>query len=312
MNRSVIAHCDRLTFERSAVEKARLYITSFGVYRAFVNGHLVGDQCLAPGWTSYCHRLNYQVFDVASLLNAQGPNVIALEVAEGWYATRLGFRGGRRQLYGDRLAALAQFEVQLGPGSDRFFICTDSSWTCTPSAIIQSELYDGEVYDAREEDTTWNRCGLDTSVEASSWVPVQKVDFPQAKLVAPDARPVCIIEEITPISVQNTPSGKTVLDFGQNLVGRLRVRSLNQLSGSRVSFEHAEVLENGELGIRPLRHAKCTDEVILNGAHIVDWLPQYTFHGFRYIRPGKWLGRKTRWITAGQHHSSRDAHRHDS
>jgi alpha-L-rhamnosidase len=272
----------------STVEKARFYITSLGVYRAFVNGQLVGDQCLAPGWTSYRHRLNYQVFDVATLLNAEGPNVLAVEVAEGWSATRLGFRGGRRQLYGDRLAALAQLQIKLGPGEDHFSLCTDSTWTCTPSAIVRSELYDGELYDAREEDTAWNRCGLNASVEASSWVSVQEIDFPTATLVAPDAPPVRITEEVTPISVQKTPSGATVVDFGQNLVGRLRVRSLNQPSGSRVSFIHAEVLENGELGIRPLRHAKCTDQVILDGNEIVDWSPQYTFHGFRYVQVDGW------------------------
>ncbi|GKZ74531.1 hypothetical protein AnigIFM50267_000768 [Aspergillus niger] len=269
----------------SSVDKARLYITSFGVYRAFVNGHRVGDQCLAPGWTSYRHRLSYQVFDVGPLLNAGGPNVLAVEVAEGWYATRLGFLGGRRQLYGDRLAVLAQVEIQLGPKGDRFSMCTDSTWICTPSAIVRSELYDGEAYDAREEDPTWNCARLD---QASSWVDVREIDFPTAALVAPDAPPVRITEEIPPVSVQKTPSGATVIDFGQNLVGRLRVRSLQKPSGSRVSFIHAEVLENGELGVRPLRHAKCTDEVILNGTELVDWSPQYTFHGFRYVQVNGW------------------------
>ncbi|EEA21078.1 hypothetical protein EYB25_008541 [Talaromyces marneffei] len=271
----------------STVETARLYITSFGVYRAFINGHLVGDQCLAPGWTSYRHRLNYQVFDVTPLLNDEGPNVIAVEVAEGWYTTRLGFRGGRRQIYGDRLAALAQLEIQLGP-EDRFSVCTDSTWTCTPSAIVRSELYDGEVYDTREENTTWNCRGLEPSVEGLGWVAVRELDFPIATLVAPDAPPVRITEEINLISVQKTPSGKTVVDFGQNLVGRLRVRSLTQPVGSRLSFIHAEVLEHGELGTRPLRHAKCTDEIILNGAEILDWSPQYTFHGFRYVQVNGW------------------------
>lgn len=272
----------------TAVKKARLYITSLGIYRAFVNGHLVGDQCLAPGWTSYRHRLNYQVFDVASLLNAEGSNILAVEVAEGWYATRLGFRGGRRQLYGDRLAALAQLEIHVGHGGDKFTLCTDSTWTCTPSAIVRSELYDGEIYDAREEDASWNWRSLEPFVDASGWNPVQEIDFPTATLVASDAPPVRITEEITPISVQKTPSGATILDFGQNLVGRLRVSSLKQPSGSRVSFIHAEVLENGELGIRPLRHAKCTDEIILNGTEIVDWSPQYTFHGFRYVQVNGW------------------------
>lgn len=272
----------------STVGKARLYITSLGVYSAFVNGHPVGDQCLAPGWTSYRHRLNYQVFDIASLLNAGGPNVIAVEVAEGWYATRLGFLGGRRQLYGDRLAALAQLEINFGPGKDQISLCTDSTWICTPSAIVRSEFYDGEVYDAREEDIAWNRPDFDPTVQVSSWVASQEIDFPKAELVAPDAPPVRITQEITPVSVQKTPSGATVVDFGQNLVGRLRVRSFCKPSGCQVSFTHAEVLENGEFGDRPLRQAKCIDKIIFDGSEIVDWSPQYTFHGFRFVQVDGW------------------------
>ena len=75
-----------------AIDRARLYITSLGVYRAFINGQKVGDQCMAPGWTSYQHRLNYQVYDVAPLLNLDGPNVIAVEVGEGWYAPWISWR----------------------------------------------------------------------------------------------------------------------------------------------------------------------------------------------------------------------------
>lgn len=273
----------------SSIEKARLFITSFGVYRAFVNGNAVGDQCLSPGWTSYRHRLNYQTFDVTSLLNPNGPNALAVEVAEGWYATRLGFRGGRRQLYGDRLAVMAQLEVHQGSDKDLFSLGTDSTWTCTPSAIIRSELYDGETYDIREENPAWNASELETrSAQTSSWVQVQKLDFPKAILVAPDAPPVRITEEITPISVQTTPLGKTVIDFGQNMVGRLRVRSMKLPAGSMLSFTHTEVLENGEIGTRPLRHAKCTDEIICDGSEILNWSPQYTFHGFRYVQVDGW------------------------
>lgn len=76
------------------------------------------------------------------------------------------------------------------------------------------------------------------------------------------------MEEIYPVEILHIPSAKTVLDFGQNLVGRLRIRCLNKPSGSRVSFIHAEILENGELGVRPLRLAKCTDEVILLGVEL--------------------------------------------
>ncbi|CEL11607.1 Putative Alfa-L-rhamnosidase [Aspergillus calidoustus] len=274
------------TFDGSGtVNRARLYITSFGIYRAFINGREVGDHCLAPGWTSYRHRLNYQTFDVGHLLS-NGTNVIAVEVAEGWYATRLGFRGGRRKLYGDRLAAIAQLEVQH-ESNKSFSLVTDRSWICQPSAIIRSEFYDGEVYDAREENPNWN-LHTDETGDNSSWNIVQEIEFPAAQLISPNAPPVRVTEEIKPVSVHQTPSGKTIVDFGQNLVGRLRVHSLNKPSGDRVAFTHAEVLEHGELGTRPLRRAKCTDEIISAGAKLANWTPQYTFHGFRYVQVDGW------------------------
>ncbi|KAL3464518.1 bacterial alpha-L-rhamnosidase-domain-containing protein [Aspergillus heterothallicus] len=271
------------TFDgKQAIGRARLYITSLGIYRAFINGREVGDQCLAPGWTSYRHRLNYQTFDVSSLLNNNGTNVIAVEVAEGWYATRLGFRNGRRKLYGDRLAAFAQLEIHF-ESNESFALVTDRSWSSQPSAIVRSEFYDGELYDAREENSDWNSAN-----ESGNWTPVEELALPSAELISPNAPPVRVIEEVKPVSVQKTPSGKTIVDFGQNLVGRLRVHSLNKASGSRVTFTHAEVLEHGELGTRPLRNAKCTDEVICAGAELVNWTPQYTFHGFRYVQVDGW------------------------
>ncbi|KAL6238322.1 hypothetical protein BDW75DRAFT_237420 [Aspergillus navahoensis] len=270
---------------KGAISQARLYITSLGIYRAFINGCEVSDHCLAPGWTSYRYRLNYQTLDVAPFLKRDGANTIGIEVAEGWYATRLGFLGGRRQLYGDKIAAVAQLEVRFE--TETFSLATDHTWTCRRSAIVKSEYYDGELYDAREETPGWNTCFLEETGN-SPWEPVQELPFPTATLIAPDAPPVRITEEIKPTFVRKSPLGKTIVDFGQNLVGRLRVHSVNKPPGSRISFTHAEVLEHGELAIRPLRIAKCTDEIICSGTELIDWSPQYTFHGFRYVQVDGW------------------------
>ncbi|KAL4999939.1 bacterial alpha-L-rhamnosidase-domain-containing protein [Aspergillus recurvatus] len=270
---------------KGTIAQARLYITSLGIYRAFINGREVSDHCLAPGWTSYRYRLNYQTLDVASYLHRDGANTIAIEVAEGWYATRLGFLGGRRQLYGDKIAAVAQLEVRFE--GETFSLATDHTWTCQRSAIVKSEYYDGELYDARAETPGWNSSFLEETGN-STWDPVQELPFPTATLIAPDAPPVRITEEVKPSSVQKSPLGRTIVDFGQNLVGRLRVRSVNKPLGSRVIFTHAEVLEHGELAIRPLRIAKCRDEIICAGTELTDWSPQYTFHGFRYVQVDGW------------------------
>lgn len=264
-------------------QRSRLYITSLGVYKVFINGKAVSEDCMAPGWTSYHHRLNYQVFDVASLLKPDDVNVIAVEVAEGWYAGRLGFHGGRRYIYGSEIGPLIQLEVG-SITNEPFTIVSDESWSCQPSAIVRSEIYDGELYDAREEQSVnW------TVDQSSAWDAVKELDFPQAELVAPDAPPVRVTEEVKPISIITTPSGKKIVDFGQNLVGRVLVKSLNQPRGYSVTFTHAEVLEDGELGTRPLRVAKCTDKVVSAGEPIKYWSPKFTFHGFRYVLIEGWV-----------------------
>src|SRR5581483_6381323 len=91
---------------RAAVTKARLYVTALGVYEVYLNGDAVGDHILAPGWTSYNHRLHYQTFDITDLLH-EGQNAMGAILGDGWYRGRFGFNGGRRNIYGDRLALLA-------------------------------------------------------------------------------------------------------------------------------------------------------------------------------------------------------------
>jgi alpha-L-rhamnosidase len=271
------------TLSATAVNHARLYITSLGVFQAYINGVPVGNHCMAPGWTSYKHRLNYEIFDVSSLLNANGSNAIAVEVAEGWHATRLGFLGGRRFLYGDEMALLAQLEI--GSGVEKQTIVTDSSWKCHESALITSEIYDGEVYDAREEQEGWTNSSFTAE---SSWNAVRETEFPQTELVSPNAPPVRVTEAVKPVEIIKTPTGKTIVDFGQNLVGRIRIPSLVKPANHIVSLIHAEVLEDQELGTRPLRIAKCTDTITSAGNEIRNWAPRFTFHGFRYVQINGW------------------------
>ncbi|KAL4934277.1 glycoside hydrolase family 78 protein [Aspergillus undulatus] len=270
------------TLPTVSLRRARLYVTSLGVFQAYINGKPVGDHCMAPGWTSYHDRLNYEVFDVASFLEDGGETTIAVEVGEGWYATRLGFHGGKRFIYGDELAVFAQLELDSGAGEPPVVVATDSTWQSHRSAIIRSEIYDGEVYDAREDQDDW------MVSSSSGWESVREIALPPTQLVAPNAPPVRVTEVVNPIEIIRTPSGKVVLDFGQNLVGRVRIRSFKKPEGHSVVLSHAEVLENKELGTRPLRVAKAQDEIISAGHEIRDWAPWFTFHGFRYVQVDGW------------------------
>lgn len=241
---------------------ARLYITAFGVFHAWINGVRVSDEEMAPGWTSYKHRLNYRIWDISSLLAEN--NEICIEVAEGWYAGRLGFKGGQRFHYGDEIAVMAQ--IQIGDWK----LLTDETWTCGPIQVQMSEIYDGEVWDFAESSAPDRR--------------VKILNRPPVKLVAAEAPPVKVTETKPPIRIFKSKTGKTIIDFGQNLVGKLSVKNLEVRD--QVSFTHAEVMEHGELGTRPLREAKCIDTVKGNG--IFSWTPKFTFHGFRYVQVDGW------------------------
>jgi alpha-L-rhamnosidase len=172
-----------------SVGPARLYVTAFGLYDIELNGQTVGTQVLKPGWTSYAHRLYFQTFDVTPLLKT-GKNVIRGLVAEGWYSGRLGFLGGKRNLYGTEPALLAQLMI-----GEEVVVKTDSTWKWAPSEILTAEIYDGEVYDARV-------LGEQTSV----WQSVKNLDFPAAKLL-PDLAPIRRMEEVTAKALVTTPSG---------------------------------------------------------------------------------------------------------
>ena len=94
------------------------------------------------------------------------------------------------------------------------------------------------------------------------------------------------------------PGGRQVLDFGQNLVGRLRIR-LSGPRGSEVVIRTAEVMQEGEIYTRPLRTARSTDAYTLAGREREDWEPRFTFHGFRYAEVSGWPGVLEAAVAAG-------------
>ena len=138
----------RRTFAvRSGLVRARLYVSALGVYTAECNGSPIGDHVLAPGWTSYRHRLRYQTFDVTDAVQG-GDNTFGMTVAEGWHRGRLGFRGGRREIYGGEIGPIAQLELHYEDGSSDTVV-TDRRWRASPGPYLSASLYDGEAYDAR-------------------------------------------------------------------------------------------------------------------------------------------------------------------
>jgi alpha-L-rhamnosidase len=268
---------------RAGVASARLYVTALGVYEAGLNGEVVGDHVLPPGWTSYHNRLRYQTFDVTGLLR-EGRNAVGVVLGDGWYRGRLGFNGGRRNIYGDRLALLAQLEVHYEDGTTER-IATDESWCAVTGPILSSDIYDGETYDARLERPGWSAPDHDDG----DWYGVRLLERDLATLFAPTGPPVRRTQLVEPVAITKSPSGRTIVDFGQNLVGRIRL-TVSGEAGRTVTLRHAEVLEEGEICTRPLRLAQATDRYTLRGGGPETWEPRFTFHGFRYAEVQGWPG----------------------
>jgi alpha-L-rhamnosidase len=276
----------RREFEgRRDVVRARLHVTALGVYECELNGMRVGDQVLAPGWSAFQHRVRVETFDVTDLVRAGAANAIGVMLADGWYGERYGFDDNPRRLYCDELALIAQLELVDTAGATHRIV-TDDSWRSSTGPIGSSGIYNGETYDARRELDGWSQPGFDDG----AWSAVHRYDGARGALVGRSGPPVRRTEEVAPVAIATSPSGKTIVDFGQNLVGRIRLRVEGE-AGTTITLRHAEVLEGGELLTRILRRAAATDRYTLRGdAGGEEWEPRFTFHGFRYAEITGWPG----------------------
>jgi alpha-L-rhamnosidase len=262
--------------------QARLHMSSLGVFEAYVNGQPVSGDVLSPGWTSYQWRLRYRTYDVLALL--QPDSVLGVALGNGWYRGRLGWETSGGNTYGTRLGLIAQLELDFEDGH-RELVVTESGWRSAPSAVLANDLYDGETIDARLRDDAWMSPGFDDA----GWSTVETlIGFDHTHLVPYTCAPVVRHEHVRPVEITMSPAGHTLVDFGQNLTGWTKIRVTGE-AGHEICVSHAEVLENGELGTRPLRTAKATDRYVLSG-HDDEFEPTLTFHGFRYAQVDGWPG----------------------
>jgi alpha-L-rhamnosidase len=248
--------------------RARLYATAHGVYEAQLNGARVGDIELAPGWTEYHRRLQYQTYDVTSLLR-KGSNTLGAIVADGWWSGFVGFDERRAAgRYGDHPEFLAQLVVDFADGS-RQVVATDAAWVERPGATRFADLLMGEHVDA--------------SIVEDPYLPVAVLDTEPGPLVAEPDHPIRVTRELAPVSVTTSAPGRFIVDFGQNLVGRVRLTVRGASFGQRIVLRHAEILDGGELYVANLRRARATDVYVAAGAAVEVFEPRFAVHGFRFL-----------------------------
>jgi alpha-L-rhamnosidase len=259
------------------VKSATAYITAHGLYEAQINGKKIGDAYLTPGWTSYKKRLQYQVYDVSSMLK-NGSNAIGVTLGNGWYRGYFSF-GNTKNIYGSDISLLFQVEITYTDGTTETIV-SDNSWKSATGAIRSDGIYAGELIDARLEKTGWALPGYNDT----NWTGVKTQAFPKNTLIGTYNEPVRKHETFTPVKIFTTPKGEQILDFGQNLVGWIIIK-VNGKAGDKVTISHTEVLDkDGNFYSESLRSAKAQDTYILKGGATETFEPHFTWHGFRYAK----------------------------
>ncbi|MBD0289291.1 MAG: family 78 glycoside hydrolase catalytic domain, partial [Flavisolibacter sp.] len=259
------------------VQSATAFITAHGLYEAYLNGKRIGDAYLTPGWTAYQKRLQYQTYDVTGLLKS-GSNAVGAQLGNGWYRGIIGF-SNNKNVYGKDIALLLQLNITYTDGTTENII-TDENWKSSTGAIQYAEIYNGETVDARQEKTGWMMAGYDDK----SWSGVRVANHSKDVLLATYNEPVKKHETFKPLKVITTPKGEQVIDFGQNLVGWVTMKTSGK-AGDQIIIHHAEVLDKaGNFYTDNLRAARATDTFILRGGGEEIFEPHFTFHGFRYLK----------------------------
>ena len=252
------------------VKSAELCVSALGVYEAKINGNAVSWR-LAPGWTAYRSRVQYQKYDVTAFLEAD--NTLSVTVAQGWRMP-YGFEGVEPvrawttpEISGDEYALIASLHIVYADGSEAL-VLTDEGWQAKETKYRSCNLYQGDVYDETFEEKIHG---------------VRIIDHPKRILVPQEGETVSEHEAFKPIAVIRTPKGETVLDFGQNLTGYLSF-TLTVPAGKTVVIDHAEILDaNGNFYRENYRSAKAQIRYTGDGKRHT-WKPSFTFYGFRYVR----------------------------
>ncbi len=256
------------------VKEAKLFITALGVYEATLNGKRIGDFILAPGWTTYTKRLQYQEYDVTGLLKDN--NQLQVTVGKGWYRGRLGWNSlpAQEELRKMPAGLLAQLEIHYEDGTAAI-ISSDETWTCGESNVRFSEIYDGETYDA--------------SFSTNTTQAVQTFDGPFHTLIRQQGEEIHEQEQLQAARLFRTPKGELVIDFGQEVTGYVEI-NVSAKSGEVIELSHAEVLDKeGNFYTENYRSAKAKYHYICKDG-IQTYKPKLTFFGFRYIRVDQFPG----------------------
>ncbi|MBD3228116.1 MAG: Bacterial alpha-L-rhamnosidase [Candidatus Lokiarchaeota archaeon] len=268
-------------FIEEKVKNALVYISALGEYELYINGKKVGDRYLAPEWTVYDKRVQYQTYDISDFLNI-GQNVIGVILADGWYAGHIGLTLlYNHSVYGFDRRLILQLPIVFADDT-KIEILSNSSWKIYKDGPIRrADHFKGETYDLRKELLGWSTPNFDDS----DWENVH-VERKKVKLVAQMNEPIRIVDQIKPIEITEPKPGIFIYNLGQNIAGWCKIKLNSTICDQEaiIRLRYGEMLkENGSLYTRNLKTARATDKYIFAGDEERELHPHFTYHGFQYV-----------------------------
>ena len=177
--------------------------TAQGLYDLHVNGRRLTPSGFQPGWTQFDRRISYVSTDVTDALKP-GRNAIGAVLADGWFRGNLIWTG--REMFGTKIRFSGQLEVEYEDGSRESFR-TDPTWKASFGPTLQSDIMQGEIYDARNELPGWDKVGFDEKGWSAVDVTVRPSDALSASKLDVTARVRELIAQSKPVVANNSLVG---------------------------------------------------------------------------------------------------------
>lgn len=257
------------------IKSARAFVTGLGFYAFYINGRRVGENVLSPAKTPYHKQILYDTYDVTSLLK-KGENALGFHLGNGWYNPYKKWWAQYRMQWFGHKKAIGQIQITYTDGTSEI-IKTDESWKFSDGPIVFNCIYDGEIYDARLEQTGWSEADFDDS----AWKPATVFETPSARLESHTMPAIKVIQTIKPKELKPNANSR-LFDMGQNFTGWVRIKVSGE-KGAKIKIRFAEDINaDGTIDVTSNENALATAEYILKGEGIEFYEPHFTYFGFKY------------------------------
>ena len=305
------------------VVSAKWMTAGLGVYDIYVNGVMVGEETLKPGFTDpYKTKLSF-TYDITDLLKTKtgAANQLAAQVTPGWWGDKIVTPSNWDGMVGKKCAFRGVVELVYADGSKEYFGTDLENWKAgIAGPVTHSAIFDGEYYDARNPEgylvaETLGVPELNTEFQGTIFPsegaevyrredltlsPVQAYVWDVAEGVSDGEHgKVNIVREYADGDVIELNAGETlVVDFGQNAAAVPQF-VFKAAEGTVLTCLPSEILNDGngakergmdgpEGSCHRLNLRTPVDGMILQytfGAAkgYAEYSPRRTFYGYRYI-----------------------------